>query len=187
MTNRLAIANAGPFKMLVKQLGSENSKVNNLAVAVMSKLSGDSEENVSEIAKWNGVQPLVALLAPGKDPLIRETQAHAVVVLTDMTTRSLEHAETVANEGGIEPLVGLLATAETLETKSWAADCLGNVAQLLSPEVGSAGAIEPLVELLKTESTFARQKAAYAPHWHCRRWADEPGRRQQEWWHPAAC
>ena len=51
---RKAIANAGPFKMLVLQLRSESARVKMLAVAVMAKMSGDTEDNVAEIAKANG-------------------------------------------------------------------------------------------------------------------------------------
>ena len=59
--NRRAIANAGPFKMLVFQLKSDSTRVKMLAVAVMSKLSGDSKDNVNAIATAQGIRPLVAL------------------------------------------------------------------------------------------------------------------------------
>ena len=49
--NRRAIANAGPFKMLVQQLRSDSMKVKQLAAAVTSKLSGDSDDNITEIAQ----------------------------------------------------------------------------------------------------------------------------------------
>ena len=158
LTNRRAIANAGPFKMLVQQLGSDSIRVKMLAAAVMSKLSGDSEENVSQIAKANGIKPLVALLK-ADDP---ETQAHIAVVLADMTRVSEEHAEAVAREGGIPLLIVLLTTGHTTECKGEAAGALGSIAQAQPSKVGRAGAIPPLIELLKSDSNFAQRQASIA-------------------------
>ena len=107
--NRRAIANAGPFKMLVVQLRSESARVKQLAVALMSKLSGDSDDNVSAIARANGIRPLVALL----DSDDAATQRHAAVVLGDMTRVSQQHAMAVATDGGIPLLVKLLRTSDT--------------------------------------------------------------------------
>ena len=158
LENRRAIANAGPFRMLVQQMRSESFKVKQLAAAVMSKLSGDSDENILEIAKSNGIPPLVALLDVD-DP---ETQEHAAVVITDMTRSHMEHAEAVKQEGGIPLLVALLTDHHTIHTKGWAAHALGNVAKVNPREVGQANAVKPLVKLLKTKNLVVQQKAAYA-------------------------
>lgn len=156
--NRKAIANAGPFKMLVQQLRSDSAKVKFLAAAVMAKLSGDSEENVQAIAQSKGIPPLVSLLAVD-DP---ETQAHAAVVLSDMTRRDQAHAAAVASEGGIPLLVALLTSGHGLNAKAEAAGALGSVAEVKPHEVGGAGAVIPLVGMLKTDSRFAQASAARA-------------------------
>ena len=156
--NRRAIANAGPFKMLVFQLKSESMKVKQLAAAVMAELSGDAEENVLEIAKVGGIPPLVSLLAVED----KRTREHAVLVLMDITRDHPEHAEVVASSGGIPLLVELVSAGHTIEVKARAADALGSVAKVRACEVGEAGAIAPLVELLRSEDIIARQKAAYA-------------------------
>ena len=156
--NRLAIANAGPFKMLVTQLRSESARVKQLAVALMAKLSGDSEENVSEIAKFAGIKPLVALLASEDD----ETQCHAAVVLADITRVSQQYAASVAHEGGIPLLVALLETSSTLDAKTEAAGALSSLSTGHAREVGEAGAIVHLVGLLREDSLQAQLKAASA-------------------------
>lgn len=156
--NRKAIANAGPFRMLVQQLRSESPKVKLLAAAVMAKLSGDSEENIQAIAASKGIPPLVALL----DAEEAETQSHAAVVLADMTRGDVKHATDVASEGGVPLLVALLTKSHDLDTKAEAAGALGSVAEGHAQKVGSAGAIAPLVEMLKTDSNFAKTSASRA-------------------------
>lgn len=156
--NRKAIADAGPFKMLVFQLRSESIKVKMLAAAVMSKLSGDSENNVNEIAKSQGVKPLVALLS-ADDP---ETQHHAAVVLADMARVGQEHAVEVAQHGGIPLLVTLLTTGYSVDAKAEAAGALGSIAIGHAVEVGEAGAIIPLVQLLESGNRAAEKRAASA-------------------------
>lgn len=157
-TNRLAIANAGPFRMLVMQLQSASAKVRMLGSAVLSKLSGDMEQNVTEIANANGISPLVALL--GEDNA--DTQHNASAVLADMSRVSLGHAAKVASEGGINLLVSLLSTSTNVSTKANAADTLGSVAVEHAQQVGSSGAIVPLVALIKTQSNHAQKTAARA-------------------------
>ena len=156
--NRRAIANAGPFKMLVQQLRSESAKVKMLAAAVMANLSGDSEENVAQIAAANGVKPLVALLNAEDG----ETQAHSAAVLADMAKRSQEHADIIQKEGAIPFLVRLLQEGQGVEVMGVAADVLGSIAVSYAVEVGESGAILPLVELLKSDSVNAQKKAACA-------------------------
>lgn len=129
-----------------------------LAVAVMSKLSGDSEENVTEIANANGIRPLVALL----DADDAETQAHAAVVLEDMTRISQQHATTVAKEGGIPLLVALLTTGSDADCRAEAAGALGSLSMGHAREVSDAGAISPLVALLAETNPSAQLKAAGA-------------------------
>ena len=154
--NRQAIANAGPFKMLVQQLRSDSIKVKMLAAAVMSKLAGDSVDNVKEIAKAQGVKPLVALLS-AEDP---ETQHHVAVVLADMTRVSQEHANAVAEEGGIPMLVSVLETGHSIDAKAEAAGALGSIAVEHAIEVGKAGAIDTLVKLLTSGTRFAEKQGA---------------------------
>ena len=125
---------------------------------VLAKLSGDSVENVTAIAKSNGIQPLVALLQ-ADDP---ETQSSAAVVLSDMTRTDQEHALEVAKHGGVPFLVHLLSAGQTLDAKSEAAMALSSVAVGHALEVGEAGAIVPLVELLKTASYFAQKAGSIA-------------------------
>jgi len=151
--NRTAIANAGPFKMLVFQLCSESSRVKLLAVSLMATLSGDSEANVSEIAKYNGIKPLVALLEPEASGGDAETQRQAAVVLADMARVQAAYGATVAKEGGIPLLVGMLRTSSTIEAKAEAAGALLSLATEHAREMGEAGAIEPLVDLLKSDAT----------------------------------
>jgi hypothetical protein len=151
--NRTAIANAGPFKMLVFQLRSESSRVKLLAVSLMATLSGDSEANVSEIAKYNGIKPLVALLEPEASGGDAETQRQAAVVLADMARVQAAYGATVAKEGGIPLLVGMLRTSSTIEAKAEAAGALLSLATEHAREMGEAGAIEPLVDLLKSDAT----------------------------------
>ena len=70
--------------MLVMQLRSDSAKVKMLASAVLSQLSGDSEQNVTEIANVNGISPLVALQGEGAD----DTKQNVTAVLADMTRNS---------------------------------------------------------------------------------------------------
>ena len=156
--NRLAIANAGPFKMLVQQLRSESKRVKQLAVALMAKMSGDSEENVAAIANASGIRHLVALLESDDG----ETQSNAASVLADMTRTEPKHAGVLAREGGIPLLVSLLQTSETIDAKAEAAGALANLATDHAHEVGDAGAIEPLVSLLRATDQRAQLKAAGA-------------------------
>ena len=100
----------------------------------MSTLSGDSEENVSAIAKSSGIKPLVALL----DSEDAETQRHAAVVLADMTRVSQQHAHVVAKEGGIPLLVALLRTSSTIEAKAEAAGALSSLSREHAREVRAA-------------------------------------------------
>ena len=156
--NRKAIANAGPFKMLVQQLRSDSVRVRMLAAAVMSRLSGDSNENVQEIANANGIQPLVALLGSEDS----KTQEYATAVLADMTRRNQEHAVGVASEGGTPLLVAMLNSDHSTECKAHVASALGSIAVEHSTAVGDAGAIEPLVALLATGHPTAQHEAALA-------------------------
>ena len=157
--NRKAIANAGPFKMLVQQLRSESARVRMLAAAVMAKLSGDSAENVKEIAKASGISPLVALLGAEHD---LETQMHATAVLADMMRWAPEYALGVAQEGGTPMLVGFLVSDHTVEAKAQVAAALASIARDHADEVGGSGAIVPLIKLLQMESQTAQQEAALA-------------------------
>ena len=161
LENRKAIANAGPFKMLVAQLGSQSTQVRVLAVAVMSKLAGDTPENIEQIAKANGVKPLVNMLS-GNIVYDAETQANVATVLADMTRVDQTHAKAVAREGGIPNLVKLLATGHTLDAKAEAASALGSVAVAHPTEVAAAGAIPPLMELLKSKNMGAEKQASKA-------------------------
>lgn len=156
--NRQAIAEAGPFKMLVRQLHSDSAKVRRLAAAVMSRLSGDSKDNVAAIADAHGIPPLVKLLESSDV----ETQAHAAVVLADMTLVSREHADAVARGGGVPLLVALLASAGSVNAKAVAASALGSIAVVHTQAVGESGAIAPLIELLQSSSQVAQKQAAYA-------------------------
>ena len=92
----------------------------------MATLSGDSEANVSEIAKYNGIKPLVALLEPEASGGDAETQRQAAVVLADMARVQAAYGATVAKEGGIPLLVGLLRTSSTIEAKAEAAGALSS-------------------------------------------------------------
>lgn len=156
--NRRAIANAGPFKMLVQQFSSDSVKVKSLAAAVMSKLSGDSDENVTQIAAAKGIKPLVFLLDAEKP----ETQADVATILADMTCVAQEHAVDVAKEGGIPKLVALLTKGHTVDAKAEAAGALSSIAIGHALEVGKAGSIAPLVELLKSGNRAAEKQAASA-------------------------
>ena len=163
--NRTAIANAGPFKMLVFQLRSESPRVKLLAVSLMATLSGDSEANVSEIAKYNGIKPLVALLEPEASGGDAETQRQAAVVLADMARVQTAYGATVAKEGGIPLLVDLLRTSSTIEAKAEAAGALSSLATEHAREMGEAGAIEPLVDLLRSDATtVADTSSLVRPH-----------------------
>ena len=158
MLNRIAIAKAGPFKMLVMQLHSQSAKVRMLASAVLSQMSGDSEANVSEISASNGIPPLVALLAEPDEV----TQLKATMVLADMTRISTAHSATVVKEGGLNHLLTLLTSSDSLEMKAFAADTIGSLVVEHAQLVGSSGAIQPLVALLKTDSKHAQKQAAHA-------------------------
>ena len=158
-TNRRAIANAGPFRMLVMQLRSVSVKVRMLASAVLSKLSGDSEQNVTEIATSQGISPLVALLGEVDN---EETQQNASAVLADMSRISMVHAACVASESGIPLLVTLVSSSTSVDTKANAADSLGSIAMEHARDVGSSGAILPLVKLIETDSKHAQKTAARA-------------------------
>ena len=154
--NRRAIANAGPFRMLVFQLKSESPRVRMLAVAVMAKLSGDSIENVTQIERYNGIRPLVALL--DADHSDAETQANAASVLADITRSREAYANSVAKEGGIPLLVALLTTGRTVESRAEAAGALGALATGHAREVGDAGAVVPLIALLVSRA-FPRKRS----------------------------
>lgn len=159
LANRKEIANAGPFSMLVKQLRSDSRKVQMLAAAVMSKLSGDSSGNVDAIAEAKGITPLVALLDV-KDP---KTKMHSAMVLSDMLlVPGREFADSVAEEGGTPLLVTMLSSGHTIETKAVAASAIGSIALVHTLAVGKSGAIEPLVELLQLKNRAAQKQAAYA-------------------------
>jgi len=123
------------------------------AACISNELQPDSEANVSEIAKYNGIKPLVALLEPEASGGDAETQRQAAVVLADMARVQAAYGATVAKEGGIPLLVGMLRTSSTIEAKAEAAGALLSLATEHAREMGEAGAIEPLVDLLKSDAT----------------------------------
>jgi vacuolar protein 8 len=165
ISNRHAIANAGPFMMLCHQLKSANAKIRMLAAAVMSRLSGDSDENVKTIAAHGGVPLLVKILDSDGTDLGKEAQSCATTVLDDMTRCNKEHAVVVTNEGGISRLIALLKSKQAIECKAKASSILGVIAWLdpkSSTDAAEKDCTEPLITLLRTENQSAQQAAAYA-------------------------
>ena len=164
LANRQAIAKAGPFKMLVQQMRSANGKVRMLAAAVMSRLSGDSTDNVETIAVCEGIQVLVKLLDPDGGELGMKSQHYSTIVLAHVTCVRQEHAISVTEEDGTAKLVAILLSAQKVDCKARAASVLGNIAMDPSraKDVGEAGATEPLIDLLKSDNRSAQQAAAFA-------------------------
>ena len=164
-TNRVAISKAGAIPRLISQIsagaGVQSSiKAQELAAAVLSKLSGDSDSNVSQIASASGIKPLIRLLSSPSG----QAQAHAAAVLADLTRSSTQNQNDVAHEGGIEPLVKLLSTGWSPEAKAEAAGALWSLSSGdddTKAAVAEAGAIPPLVALL-AEIGSPRLKAAGA-------------------------
>ena len=164
LTNRKAIANAGPFKMLVKQLHSANARVRMLAASVMCTLSGDSGDNVEAIASYHGIQVLVKLLSSGDSDLEKQTLHSITTVLADMTHMNHSYAINVAQEGGIKQLIAIMNSDQTVDCKAKAASVLGSIAmdEQRAREVGDSNATDPLITLLKTDNQSAQQASARA-------------------------
>ena len=162
--NRVAISKAGAIQRLVVQLrgGGETSiRAQELSAAVLSHLSGDSEENVASIASSGGIRPLVALLTS----VSAFAQAHSAAVLSDMARKSRRLRNTILSEGGITPLVSLLNKDNHPDAKAEAAGALISLSAG-HPEtqktVADAGALKLLVALLSEDHDTARKKAAGA-------------------------
>ena len=168
--NRVAIAKAGAIPRLVVQLrGGGGLRAQELAAAVLSKLSGDSDKNVGAIAGAGGIRALVPLLASdfGNYRQSAATQAHASAVLADLAHKSLKNKNTILSEGGITLLVTLISKAGDSVSVA-KAEAAGALLALASgqPEnqkaIAEAGAIKPLVALLGEEDNHTRKKAAGA-------------------------
>ena len=162
--NRLAIAKAGAIQRLIVQLrggGETSTKAQELAAAVLARLSGDSSTNTAAIATASGIRPLVALLV-SESP---QAQAYASAVLSDMARSSKRNRNTILSEGGITPLVSLLENKNHPQAKAEAAGallCLSEGYPETQKVITDAGAIMPLVNLLSEEYDPARRKAAGA-------------------------
>ena len=175
--NCQAIAKAGAIKGLVTQLrgaldsasrapgpathSTTSIKAQELAAAVLSYLSHQSEANVDAISSFSGIRPLVALLNSDS----AKAQTSAAAVLSHMAKRSGRNKHTILNEGGIVPLVTLLAKDNYPKAKAEAAGALLALSagqQEAQKAIVDAGAIKPLVALLSEEHDVARTKAAGA-------------------------
>ena len=164
--NRMAISKAGAIPRLVTQLRTMASpagaRAQELAAAVLARLSGDSDKNVSAIAAAGGVRSLVPLLASSS----AAAQAHAAACLSDLCRTSLRNKNAILAENGIQMLVTLLSNP--LSHPNTKAEAAGALLALSSgqPEnqkaIADAGAIKPLVALLGEDDNYARRKAAGA-------------------------
>ena len=164
--NRMAISKAGAIPRLVTQLRTMASpagaRSQELAAAVLARLSGDSDKNVSAIATAGGVRSLVPLLASSS----AAAQAHAAACLSDLCRTSLRNKNAILAENGIQMLVTLLSNP--LSHSNTKAEAAGALLALSSgqPEnqkaIADAGAIKPLVALLGDDDNYARRKAAGA-------------------------
>jgi hypothetical protein len=164
--NRMAISKAGAIPRLVTQLRTMASpagaRSQELAAAVLARLSGDSDKNVSAIATAGGVRSLVPLLASSS----AAAQAHAAACLSDLCRTSLRNKNAILAENGIQMLVTLLSNP--LSHSNTKAEAAGALLALSSgqPEnqkaIADAGAIKPLVALLGEDDNYARRKAAGA-------------------------
>lgn len=163
--NAVAISKSGAIPRLVVQLrggGRINHKIQELAAAVLSYLSGESDASVKAIASASGTRPLVSLLATGSSA----AQAYSAAVLSDMARMSKRNQRTIVSEGAISPLYYILTGKDSIsKTKAEAAGALLHLAAG-SPEtqkaIADAGAIKPLVQLLDEPYDLARAKAAGA-------------------------
>ena len=162
--NRVAIAKAGAIPRLIVQVkGGTNTslKAQELAAAVLARLSGDSQDNATSIAAGGGIRQLVLLLGVNSS----DAQAHAASVLSDISGTSTRFQAAIISEGGIAPLVALLAGTQPLHTKAEAAGALLRLASgsaETQKAVADAGSIKPLVTLLNEAHDGARMKAAGA-------------------------
>ena len=162
----MAISKAGAIPRLVTQLRTMASpagaRAQELAAAVLARLSGDSDKNVSAIAAAGGVRSLVPLLASSS----AAAQAHAAACLSDLCRTSLRNKNAILAENGIQMLVTLLSNP--LSHPNTKAEAAGALLALSSgqPEnqkaIADAGAIKPLVALLGEDDNYARRKAAGA-------------------------
>ena len=162
----MAISKAGAIPRLVTQLRTMASpagaRAQELAAAVLARLSGDSDKNVSAIAAAGGVRSLVPLLASSSSA----AQAHAAACLSDLCRTSLRNKNAILAENGIQMLVTLLSNP--LSHPNTKAEAAGALLALSSgqPEnqkaIADAGAIKPLVALLGEDDNYARRKAAGA-------------------------
>lgn len=159
-----AIAKAGAIPRLVVQLkgqGYTSIKAQELAAAVLSNLSGDSDDNVTSISTSGGIRPLVALLSSSS----YVAQAHSAAVLADMARKSARNQRHIIFEGGIAPLVALLGKDNKPKAKAEAAGALCCLCSGLSETqkvVADAGAIKLLVAILNESDDHACMKAAGA-------------------------
>lgn len=163
--NRAAIAKAGAIPQLVVQLrgaGNSSAKAQKLAAAVLSHLSGASENNVDAIATAGAIKPLVALLSSEA----AHAEAYAAAVLADLAQRSTKNKGAVLAEGGIMPLVALLHkdkfATKTRAEGAHALRCLSTEQPETQRAVADAGAFKPLVVLLDEDDDYARRRAAGA-------------------------
>ena len=159
--NRDCISQSGAMQKLVAQLTSPSEKIQELCAAALSYLSGDSSENVTAIANFDGVTRMVALLKSSNG----EAQSYAAAVLADLTNDSEATLHQVVSAGAIDPLVSILANSTISNAKAEAAGALGRLAKgnlKTQDAVVEAGAIPPLVILLEDRSRRAQRKSAAA-------------------------
>ena len=179
---RQAVAAQKPFKALVREMRSTSPRLRMLAVAVVNALAADLGDNLTEIAKANGIKPLVALLESKQPPVPTsasfdkseklekqatveeeavQTQEHAARIVAALADGSTEYSDKVAAEGGI-PLCVKLLESGSLAAKTSAANAIRSLSSRFAGQVEDSGAVEFLVKLLSSDSLESQELAAHA-------------------------
>ena len=173
--NCAAVSRTPAIPRMVTQLtggGNITLQAQELAAAVLAKLSAASESNVDKISEAGGTNPLISLLDAASPP----AQANIASVLSDLAKRSTAIKDVLINQGAIGALVDILkkeqdvdATPDVIREEvtakaeaTGALLCISNDNTLAKKDIHDVGGVELIVALLDQDDSNARIKAAGA-------------------------